>query len=780
MTEKWQVKRISDGKFYSIDNRTGNAKWSDSPDMGYLYSSKEEAEKVKKFVGEDSYVVEYDKDWWKKYNKGGSINNEERSIENYKNQLLSKGVQRGHINIDDYSNPVINEIATSIAEDIQEYAKDSEDLGSSDFASFYRMFILQAKGFDILDAKFKNRVEYANGGNISFTIPKVPFFAKVKPYGNAKEIIVKIVPDTYNNFIAGYSIYHPYNSVKKSGYIKKNQLLEFLKNKEYTIVSEPISGNEFAKGGMVNKIDEILDIPLDRWNEKQISNIHKIAQRLKAIDFIEYYSGGGFKHIILLLPNKTVIELTNDNGIVASKKKYSDLENEYLLDDDDTKTGYYPSVEIENDFQNVSEIVSAINDSDNWIYAYAKGGEVNKNKQVDNLVKELKRLQRELNSPRLRTYMEGDTSEEQMARFKEREIKLARFNEVLELLRSQNAKYAKGGEVEGYIDLSKKSAQVVNDSHPNKLPVIDIVKKSEIKFSKEPIRSSEEVVDLMREVYGDTLNTFESVYVVMLNKRNLPIYIYDHSKGGIDGTVMDSNLILATANKVLAKGIILVHNHPSGNLTPSSADDKMTEKIKNAAALLDISLLDHIILTKDAFYSYAEQGKMAKGGVVKKPMRRTTFKEKVEAIKSKLLKNKKVPKAVQKDYGKTFSPSEAEDSAKRIAGAMRKKELAGKYESGGSTDLSSGKNFNAIGISKTKSARFGTHSYLLSVNYDNPRLVKGKKLIYGYLERYTGKTGTSRGWFVQDVSMDVEDFNKFWDLMDIFVVNAKNNTIKPL
>jgi DNA repair protein RadC len=78
--------------------------------------------------------------------------------------------------------------------------------------------------------------------------------------------------------------------------------------------------------------------------------------------------------------------------------------------------------------------------------------------------------------------------------------------------------------------------------------------------------------------------------------------------GGITATVMDKRLLLAAALKLGATSIILCHNHPSGNLTPSGADKEITKDIIKIADLHLIKVLDHIILTKDAYYSFAEQG----------------------------------------------------------------------------------------------------------------------------------------------------------------------------
>jgi DNA repair protein RadC len=82
---------------------------------------------------------------------------------------------------------------------------------------------------------------------------------------------------------------------------------------------------------------------------------------------------------------------------------------------------------------------------------------------------------------------------------------------------------------------------------------------------------------------------------------------YQLSKGGITGTIADVRLILSVALKTLASGLILAHNHPSGNLKPSEADVSLTNKIKEAAKLMDIQVLDHIILSDCGYFSFADE-----------------------------------------------------------------------------------------------------------------------------------------------------------------------------
>lgn len=100
----------------------------------------------------------------------------------------------------------------------------------------------------------------------------------------------------------------------------------------------------------------------------------------------------------------------------------------------------------------------------------------------------------------------------------------------------------------------------------------------------------------------------EEVKVMLLNRNNKVLGIYSLAMGGITGCVVDVRIILAVALKTLATGIILVHNHPSGNLKPSTEDLKITKQLKSASGLIGITLLDHLIITKDDYFSFADEG----------------------------------------------------------------------------------------------------------------------------------------------------------------------------
>ena len=106
----------------------------------------------------------------------------------------------------------------------------------------------------------------------------------------------------------------------------------------------------------------------------------------------------------------------------------------------------------------------------------------------------------------------------------------------------------------------------------------------------------------------DTIELQEEFKVLLLNKAHRVLGIYNLSKGGIDGTVADIRLVFTTALKTASTSIILAHNHPSGKLLPSTADKMLTSKLRNAGDILDIKVLDHLIISKDGYFSFGDEG----------------------------------------------------------------------------------------------------------------------------------------------------------------------------
>ncbi|AND64490.1 DNA repair protein [Flavobacterium covae] len=106
----------------------------------------------------------------------------------------------------------------------------------------------------------------------------------------------------------------------------------------------------------------------------------------------------------------------------------------------------------------------------------------------------------------------------------------------------------------------------------------------------------------------DVIEFQEECKIILFNRANYVLGIYDLSKGGISGSIVDIRIILSVALKCNASSIILVHNHPSGNMKPSEADKKITSKLKKACDLLEIYLLDHLIISNQDYFSFAQNG----------------------------------------------------------------------------------------------------------------------------------------------------------------------------
>ncbi len=120
------------------------------------------------------------------------------------------------------------------------------------------------------------------------------------------------------------------------------------------------------------------------------------------------------------------------------------------------------------------------------------------------------------------------------------------------------------------------------------------------------IKCSKDVFELFQPLLSDLAH--EEFWILFLNRSNKVINRMKLSQGGISGTVTDVRIVMKKAIEYLASGIIVCHNHPSGNLSPSEADNRITMKIKEAGNIMDIQLLDHLIITDKDYYSFADNG----------------------------------------------------------------------------------------------------------------------------------------------------------------------------
>ena len=164
--------------------------------------------------------------------------------------------------------------------------------------------------------------------------------------------------------------------------------------------------------------------------------------------------------------------------------------------------------------------------------------------------------------------------------------RLSRLN-IAELSRISGVGPAKAATVMAALELGRRTLR----SAPAERPLI--------RFSRDSFL-------LIRDVIGDLVH--EEFWVLYLNRANRMVHRAQISSGGVSGTLVDVKLIFKHALEQLASGIILCHNHPSGNLEPSIADRNLTEKVRAAGKVLDVAVLDHLILAGNSFMSFADEG----------------------------------------------------------------------------------------------------------------------------------------------------------------------------
>lgn len=133
------------------------------------------------------------------------------------------------------------------------------------------------------------------------------------------------------------------------------------------------------------------------------------------------------------------------------------------------------------------------------------------------------------------------------------------------------------------------------------------LRKNQTDFPKKIINNSQTSADFIKEFYQGDIEIYESFFLLLLNNQNQTIGYAKISQGGITSTVVDVRIIAKYVVDSLATAVILAHNHPSGNLKPSQQDIDITNKIKSALKLFDTIVIDHLILTADSYYSFADE-----------------------------------------------------------------------------------------------------------------------------------------------------------------------------
>lgn len=140
---------------------------------------------------------------------------------------------------------------------------------------------------------------------------------------------------------------------------------------------------------------------------------------------------------------------------------------------------------------------------------------------------------------------------------------------------------------------------------------VSLIYRTKVKASERAqIKCSKDAFEIFMNTWDlDTIEYFEEFRLMLLTRSNKVLGIASISKGGISGTVTDIRIILQYAIKANASGLIICHNHPSGNLQPSESDLAITRKVKDSAKLMDIQLLDHLIIIPEGrYFSMADDG----------------------------------------------------------------------------------------------------------------------------------------------------------------------------
>jgi len=141
------------------------------------------------------------------------------------------------------------------------------------------------------------------------------------------------------------------------------------------------------------------------------------------------------------------------------------------------------------------------------------------------------------------------------------------------------------------------------------LAEIEIFYRNKVRLSDmEKVAGSRDVYDVLQRIWSPRIDHVEEFMILCLNRANRVLGWAKVSQGGLSGTVADPKLIFQVALKSNACSLIIAHNHPSGNLQPSEADIHLTRKLKEAGLLLDLPVLDHLIVSSEGYYSFADEG----------------------------------------------------------------------------------------------------------------------------------------------------------------------------
>lgn len=389
----------------------------------------------------------------------------------------------------------------------------------------------------------------------------------------------------------------------------KNDLIISVKSKELKDYFEFIK--DFGDGGDIPNKDKMFHLPLEMVvyvpSTQDVDKVISVDEMQNRVNEVKEYLAskfggysatdklGGFVDSTGKLVNEDVVQVTS----FSTKEAYEEHKEELIqqLSKWGQEWGQEAiGFEFEGDLMYVPQELQNEND----IAEFKRGGfmyEVQKKGSPSNDMRETLFTAKNLTELKNKIIEKYGTSEGFIVR---RRTEQGYFAPV---------KFEKGGAI--YPDLSLQKADVVNDSiELNEFTIKKMKNTFNINgMENTKISRSVDAVNILRKLFSeDTMSAYEQAFVLYLNKNNKVIGYYHHSSGGVDGTIMDVQMISGMALKSLAKGVIIAHNHPSENTMPSDADKKISKKLKEALELFNIALLDSLILTENSYLSLADEG----------------------------------------------------------------------------------------------------------------------------------------------------------------------------
>jgi DNA repair protein RadC len=171
-----------------------------------------------------------------------------------------------------------------------------------------------------------------------------------------------------------------------------------------------------------------------------------------------------------------------------------------------------------------------------------------------------------------------------------------------------------GVEIPALCRMGVQELQTVYGLTPSKAKklqaITEVIKRSQYYLGNRTKKKVESSIHAYEHVAFLQHLDVEHFYVILLNRANDVIKLKKISEGGVSGTVVDPKLVFNAALMEKASGIILAHNHPSGNTKPSQNDIELTKRLRECGKMLEISVLDHIIVAENCFYSFADEGEI--------------------------------------------------------------------------------------------------------------------------------------------------------------------------